>query len=286
MKERKYNRKSPHRRREFGRLGKKTKDREFVETLENEFELSPRASDGILSVVREVFFDNREKHEGQMEYTTVRSEEGAGKSMEEMRKVRVILTREAAGDREVQEQYGDSALRKVQILRMTEEAYDQEGLLTEEDLGRILGVSSRTIRRDVAELIEEKVKIYLRGIQRDIGKGISHKVWIVGLYLRQKTYSEIERITGHSVGAIKTYLNDFNRVLMARERGIKSAREIGFYIGRTERLVNEYLGLIETARQDEEQRGRLESIQSQMRHVSGHKSLKKEDFGMVRRQVV
>jgi len=286
MTERKSSRRSPHRRNEYGRLGKKTKDREFVETLENEFELSPRASDGILGVVKDVFFDNREKHEGQIEYTAVRSEEGAGKPMEKMRKVRIILTREAAGDREVQEQRGDSALRKVQILRMAEEAYDQEGLLTEEDLGRILGVSSRTIRRDVAELMGEKVKIYLRGLQRDIGKGISHKVWIVGLYLKQKTYSEIVRITGHSVGAIKAYLNDFTRVLMAQERGIKSAREIGFYIGRTERLVNEYLGLIETARQDEEQRGRLDSIRSQMKHLGSRKALKKGDFGMVWRRVV
>ncbi|MDL1892036.1 DUF1670 domain-containing protein [Sphingobacteriales bacterium CHB3] len=46
----------------------------------------------------------------------------------------------------------------------------------------------------------QNLKLYLRGLQRDIGKGISHKVWIVGLYLEQKTYSDIERITGHTTG--------------------------------------------------------------------------------------
>jgi hypothetical protein len=212
-------------------------------------------------------------------------EEGSGKSMEELRKVRVVLTRDVVSDREVQERSGDSAMRKVQILRMTEEAYDQGGLLTEEDLGRILGVSSRTIRRDVVELMEKKVKLYLRGLQRDIGKGVSHKVWIVGLYLQQKTYSEIERITGHSAGAIKGYLSDFTRVLMAKTRSIHSAREIGFYIGRTERLVNEYLALIHQAEHDREQRGRLESLKSQARYLERKIPIKKGLSSMVWRLV-
>jgi hypothetical protein len=162
------------------------------------------------------------------------------------------------------------------------------GLLTQEDLGRILGVSSRTIRRDVEELMQKNLpsgqaglKVYLRGVQRDIGKGISHKIWIVGLYLHWKTYSEIERITGHSVGAIKIYLNDFSRVVMARERGIRSAKEIGFYIGRSERLVQEYLQLMAQAERDGQQRERLASIKTQMRHLERRIPSKKRDSGMV-----
>jgi DNA-binding CsgD family transcriptional regulator len=201
--------------------------------------------------------------------------------MEELKKVRVKLTRELTSDHDLQSRMGDRAMRKVQILRMSEEAYDQGGLLTQEDLGRILGVSSRTIRRDVDELMDQQVKLYLRGLQRDIGKGISHKVWIVGLYLRWKTYSEIERITGHSVGAIKAYLNDFSRVLMAKERGVRSAKEIGYYLGRSERLVEEYLGLIRAGEGDKEQRRRLESIKLQMRHLERKRPLKKEASGMV-----
>jgi hypothetical protein len=201
--------------------------------------------------------------------------------MAELQKVRVRVTRELASDREVQARLGDSAMRRVQILRITEEAYDQGGLLTQEDLGRILGVSSRTIRRDVDELMQKKLKVYLRGLQRDIGKGISHKIWIVGLYLQWKTYSEIERITGHSVGAIKVYLNDFSRVVMARERGIRSAQEIGFYIGRTARLVREYLELIAQAERDSQQRTRLASIKRQMRHLERRIPSKKRDSGMV-----
>ncbi|MEW5995774.1 MAG: DUF1670 domain-containing protein [Candidatus Zixiibacteriota bacterium] len=283
--ERAARRYSVHRQAEYNRLRKKTREHEFVDRLEREFEFSPRESRGVLEVVEEMFFENREIGAGQIEYTCVSAEEGPGKPIDELKKVRVKLTKELTSDRDVQARLGESAMRKVQILRMAEEAYDQSGLLTQEDLGRILGVSSRTIRRDVEELMGKKVKLYLRGLQRDIGKGISHKVWIVGLYLHWKTYSEIERITGHSVGAIKTYLNDFCRVLMARERGIRSAKEIGFYIGRTERLVEEYLQLMAQAERDSQQRKRLASLKSQMRHLERRIPLKKGHSTMVWRLV-
>jgi hypothetical protein len=196
---------SEHRRAEYGRLRKKTQEHEFVDRLEREFEFSPRVSRGVLDVVGEMFFDNREIGAGQVEYTCVSAEEGSGKTMEDLKKVRVKLTRDLVSDEDVEARLGASAKRKVQLLRMTEEAYDQGGLLTQEDLGRIIGVSARTIRRDVEELMTNKqLKLFLRGLQKDIGKGITHKAWVVSLYLQWKTYSEIERITGHTTGSIKT----------------------------------------------------------------------------------
>lgn len=276
---------SVHRQGEYDRLREKTRDEQFVHQLEREFELSPRESRGILEVVQETFIDKQELRGGQIEYVCVDAEEGAGKTMEEMRKVRVVLTRELPSDHEVEERFDGSAKRRVQILRVTEEAYDQQGLLTQEDLGRILGVSSRTIRRDVEALMRQKVKLYLRGLQRDIGKGISHKVWIVRLYLEQKTYSEIERITGHTSGSIKIYQSDFSRVLMARTRGVRTAKEIAFYIGRTERLVNEYIELIRAAERDARQRERLRSLRVQMQHLERRIPSKKGDSSMVWRLV-
>jgi hypothetical protein len=260
---------------EYGRLRKKTQEHEFTERLEREFEFSPRVSRGVLEVVSEMFFDNREIGAGQVDYTCVSAEEGPGKTMEDLKKVRVTVTRDLVSDQAVEARLGASARRKVQILRMTEEAYDQEGLLTQEDLGRILGVSARTIRRDVEELMVQKVTLYLRGLQKDIGKGVSHKVWIVSLYLQWKTYSEIERLTGHTAGAIKSYLNDFCRVMMARERGVASAREIGYYLGRSERLVREYLMLLKEAWGRPQERERLKSLKYQMEHLERKRPGKK-----------
>lgn len=270
---------------EYERLREKSQARRFVQTLENEFELSPRESQGIYDVVKEMFVKQGQLGERQLRYVAVRAEEGSGPPMSELKKVEVILTRDDPSDLEVEVQRGRAGVRRVQLLRMTEEAYDQGALLTQEDIGRILGVSPRTVRRDVAELMQQTpVKLYLRGIQRDIGRGISHKVWIVGLYLEWKTYSEIQGITGHSLGSIKTYLNDFTRVLMARGRGIRSPEEIGYYIGRTGRLVREYLALIEKADQDSQQRERLEGLKEQAKYLEREKrgiGFKKKDFGMV-----
>jgi len=272
---------SVHRRAAYGRLSKKTQEHEFVDRLEREFEFSPRLSRGVLDVVTEMFFDNREIGAGQVEYTCVSAEEGSGKTMDELQKVRVKLTRDLVSDADCEARLGASARRRVQILRLTEEAYDQGGLLTQEDLGRILGVSARTIRRDVEDLMHRKVRLYLRGLQKDIGKGVSHKVQVVSLYLQWKTYSEIERLTGHTVGSIKTYLNDFCRVMMARERGIRSAREIGYYLGRTERLVMEYLALLKEAEKIPEERSRLESLKYQIRHLERKSPGKKGLSSMV-----
>jgi len=55
--------------------------------------------------------------------------------------------------------------------------------------------------------------------------------------------------------------------MMARARGIRSAKEIGFYLGRTERLVADYLELLKEAEKVPEERERLESLKYQMRHL-------------------
>jgi predicted transcriptional regulator len=101
------------------------------------------------------------------------------------------------------------------------------------------------------------------------------------LYLEGKTYSEIERITGHTAGSIKIYLGDFTRVLMAKTKGVKTAREIGFYIGRTERLVKEYLALITAVSDKREYQERMESLRHRMEGVEGGKPFKKGHSSMV-----
>ena len=273
-----------HRRATYQRLAEKTRERQFIEALGSEFELSRRESEGIYEVVEEMFLEGEPLREGQVRYVAVGAEEISGPAMSGLRKKSVVLTRDHQSDLDVEREHGRGGVRKVKLLRMTEEAYDQGALLTQEDVGRIIGVCSRTIRRDVSELMQTPVKLYLRGIQRDIGRGVSHKVWIVGLYLEWNTYSEIQRITGHSLGSIKTYLNDFVRVLMARERGIVTPEEIGYYIGRSARLVKEYVALIEQAENKPEQQGRIESLKEQMKYLEREKrgiEFKKKHSGMV-----
>ena len=72
---------------------------------------------------------------------------------------------------------------------MTEEAYEQNGLLTQEDLSSLLGLSIRQERRDIKTLVDKGCRVLLRGRMQDIGRGVSYTVWIVTLSLEWKTYS-------------------------------------------------------------------------------------------------
>jgi hypothetical protein len=150
------------------------------------------------------------------------------------------------------------------LLRMTEEAVDQRGVLTQEDLSRLLQVGVRTIRRDVEVLRAAGYWVPTRGTVKEIGRGQSHKAKIVEMYLRRMTYTEIVRRTRHAPGSVKRYVETFGRVVVLWEKGIREVGEIAYVVGISERLAGEYLEL--RSRYDREgYRDRLEEIARQVR---------------------
>jgi hypothetical protein len=169
-------------------------------------------------------------------------------------------------DLEVLRRFGGDALRRFRLLRMTEEAIDQGGVLTQEDLSRLLQAGVRTIRRDVALLRAEGHWVATRGAMKEIGRGQSHKAKIVDMYLRRMTYSEIVRRARHAPSSVKRYVDAFGRVVVLWEKGLRDPGEIAFIVGMSERLAREYLELRE--RYDTpEHRDRIEEIARQVRRV-------------------
>jgi hypothetical protein len=169
-------------------------------------------------------------------------------------------------DLEILGQFGVQGLRRARVLRATEEAVDQGGVLTQEDLARLCQSDVRTIRRDVVALRREGHWVPTRGVVKEIGRGQSHKAKIVELYLRRMTYSEIVQRARHSPGAVKRYVETFGRVVVLWDKGVREAGEIGFIVGISERLAREYLRLRE--RYDTaEHRDRIEEIARQVRQV-------------------
>jgi hypothetical protein len=136
-------------------------------------------------------------------------------------------------------------------LRITEEAYIQGGLLTQEDIGRLLQVISRTIREDIGELQRDGNLVRTRGNEHDIGRGISHKSRIIELYLKGYTYEEIMRKSRHSAHSIKRYVSSFGRLLLIKSHGIKNVSEISRLLYQSERLTKEYLQLYEKYKKGE-----------------------------------
>jgi DNA-binding Lrp family transcriptional regulator len=175
--------------------------------------------------------------------------------------VEVVWTVHAgAEDGAVYEAHGTQALRRVRILRLVDEALDQGGEPTQEDLAKALGVTARTIRSDIAELRAEGYQVATRGKLRGVGRGQTHKVLIVELYLQRHTYTEIQRRTRHSVTAIKRYLQTFGRVVLLQRKGLAPS-EIAFAVGISERLTEEYLALYQRYNVSEYQARLAEMVQ-------------------------
>lgn len=81
-----------------------------------------------------------------------------------------------------------------------------------EDLAyRILNCGVRTVEEALAALRADGHEIPLRGQQMDMGRGVSHKVQAVRLFLERKSYTEIQRRINHSPQAIQRYIENFRR---------------------------------------------------------------------------
>lgn len=230
----------------YDRSLEKTPEQVFINSLRHEFELSPAESVGVLELAKQCLFGEVPQTLGKLRFLCASVNAKHGKPLCEQEMVRVELTLDGGiEDLDVLRTQGTQALRQLKILRLTEEAYQQDGLLTQEDLGRLLQVSSRTIRTDIAELVADGNTVHTRGYDHDIGRSLSHKSRIVELYLSGLTYDEIMKRTRHGAYSIKRYVCSFGRLLLLLKRDITSCKEISRLLNQTERLTQEYLNLFE-----------------------------------------
>jgi predicted ArsR family transcriptional regulator len=159
----------------------------------------------------------------------------------------VTLTVDAgAEDAEVRQRDGLAGLRRGRILRLTEEALAQGGVLSQEDLARALGVEARTIRRDMQVLKSEGHLIPTRGQLKGVGRGQTHKVKIIELWLDRQGYDQIARRLYHSPQAIKRYISTFLRLVLLYEQGTAVA-DMAFLTHTSESLVQDYLDVYQQA---------------------------------------
>jgi DNA-binding Lrp family transcriptional regulator len=229
----------------------KSSDGEFLYELEHAFELSPKLSEQILITAKECLLRENILGEGQIEVNVIGIEERSGKVLEQLEKCKVILTIDAGqADIEALKLYGRIGLRRIKIQRITDEAVEQGGVLSQEDIGKYLSCTKRTVQRDIREIKKSGIEVITRGVLHNIGRGQTHKVKIIGMYLDGKTYSEIKLSTRHSVGAIKRYIESFSKVLMCHKSKIYGRKAIGVVTGLSEGLVKQYQDLIRESRKD------------------------------------
>ncbi len=230
----------------YDRCLEKTPEQVFVNSLRKEYEMSPAASKGILELAKQCLFGDAPKSVGQQRFICASLTALHGRPLKDQEKVTVELTLDnGVEDLDVLRTQGYSSLRQLKILRLTEEAYFQGGILTQEDLSRMLQVSSRTIREDVRKIIADGLVVRTRGLEHDIGRTLSHKAKIIDLYLSGFVYSDIMRRSRHSAHSIKRYVGSFGRLLLLIKRGVTEVKELSRLLCQSEGLTKEYIKLFE-----------------------------------------
>ena len=255
----------------------KSSDGEFLYELEHSFELSPRLSEQILLTAKECLLRDNTLQEGQVEVSVIGIEERSGKVLEQLEKRKVILTIDAGqADIEALRLYGRVGLRRIKIQRITEEAVEQKGVLSQEDIGKYLSCTKRTVQRDIREIKKSGIEVITRGVLHNIGRGQTHKVKIIGMYLDGKTYSEIKLSVRHSVSAIKRYIESFTKVLRCHKSKIYGGKAISVVTGLSEGLVKQYQDLIRESRKDPIRRSNLSYLETRNSYKG---PLKKRESG-------
>ena len=219
----------------------------FMNELMVDFALSPVKARALREIGEEMLTAlSDSRPDGDVVYWAVASTEPAGKSLEACRLVPVSLTLIDPEDVPPPDVNRDlnrlSDIKFRKVLRYATQAKYAGGYLTYADLGYLLGIHPEAISRLVRS--HPAVAVPLRGVECDIGRGVTHRKKIIQLYLEMHTETEIVARTGHSYEAIENYLKEFAAVLVLAERGL-TVPLIRRVTGRSIKLINTYLELIQ-----------------------------------------
>jgi hypothetical protein len=263
---------------QLSRIELKSFEGEFLYELIHSYELSPKLSEQILISAKMSLLRTKELQEGQLVAMVVGIDEKSGKPVEKTKKKKVILTlNNGMEDISNMKQLGRAGLRQIKIQRITDEAIEQGGVLSQEDLSYYLNCSQRTIKRDVQAIRKRGITVTTRGVLHNIGRGQTHKAKIIKLYLEDYTYSEIKRKTRHSIGSMKRYLESFSKVLMAKHFGINNLSELSSITGLSKYLIKQYIQIISDSPTDPVMSSNLSVLLEQSQYRMGLKKTITDD---------
>lgn len=257
----------------WDRLKQKQLDTQFVNSLIQGMNCSQFEAKAILNAVYETyqpFFDNSGAMKpGQILFEVVSIENGAQKKLSECKMVSVVLTLDAGEeDLQVKELEGVQGLRRYRLQRVVNEAFQQGGLLTVEDIAnRLLNCGERTLCRDIKAFKEQDIVLPLRSTIRDMGKSITHRALIIKEWLLGKEYTEIARSTYHSIEAIANYIDKFKRVVCLAKNNYE-IKIIAFLVKLSPSLTEEYYKLFQTIDSVPHRKEELEDLIKKSRQTS------------------
>ena len=185
-------------------------------------------------------------HHGQIVWTAVSIDNPPArhKKMADTDLVTVVLDASTGEDIQSRiDRVHPSQWRLCKAIRMCRQAYEQGGLLNNQDLSEILNFSDSLIAQLLSKHERQtKTLIPRRGTIHDAGNSLSHK-WIIchKRYVEGKNADQIARETYHCLEAVDRYLGQFDRVRHCLQQGL-SAME-------TAHILNCGVSLVEAYRQ-------------------------------------
>jgi hypothetical protein len=250
---------------EFHRLQIKSPEQKFLQILTQEYRCSPRVAEALLGEAQTCLLGKSEQlRPGQMRTMLAKANAPVGRPLERIALEEVIWTVDAGQeDQSVLHRAGKQGLRRYRLQRLLEEALDQGAAATQEDLARVLNASTRTIKRDCAALHAQQVNLPTRGYLKGVGRGQTHKVQIIRLWLQGETYDQIELHTRHSASSIQRYIRAFVQVVQLQRRGYPE-NEIAVLLQLSLSVVQEYLSIL----QENQTPACLERLESQLERFS------------------
>jgi len=232
----------------WDRLSAKSLDQQFVNEIIHGLNCSPFEAEAVLESVYRVYGDYFDTSDtlkpGQIKLPVLSIEASSAQRLSDAKQVTVALTlTDDKEDLPIRKQSGVVGLRRHRIQRVCQQAIDQGGLLTVEDLAyRIFNCGMRTICRDLQHFRLNDTFIALRSTVKDIGRTLTHRVLIIKQWAKGKEYSEISRDTSHSLKAVQNYVDKFKRTIALCDAGY-NVTKISFLLRLSAALVEEYIDL-------------------------------------------
>lgn len=203
----------------------------------------------IAEMVRAFYPETSHLHKGQTTWVAVHKDAGPayGKSIADTKLTPVVLDLvlpDEAALRANGEKLRD--IKRDAAARLFNQAYQQDGVLTNTEVALLLKVSPSTVGKYVAQWeVERNQVLPRRGTIHDMGPSLTHKRIIIHkLFIEQHTVEQVARDTNHSFEAIQNYIGTFRQVLLCRKKAM-TTEETAFAIKRTPRLVKEYECIID-----------------------------------------
>ena len=235
----------------WDRLKQKQQDTQFINKLQMGMNCSMFEAKAILNLVYEVydpFFDNSASMKpGQIKFEVVGVDNSPKEKLSDCQIKSVLLTHDGGEeDLLIRQHKGVIELRQHRLQRICNEAFQQDGLLTVEDLAnRLLNCGERTITRDIQALKQRDIVLPLRSTIKDMGRAITHRELIIKHWLLGMEYSEISRRTNHSIEAIANYVDKFKRVICLAKENYE-IHTIAFFVKISQTLAKQYYHLYTT----------------------------------------